>query len=148
MKFTCQAFPGEGGSHAVLVVVPSVSWPGVRALMDKSAEKHNNYLTLEVSLPHKPISKGPKKSKPGDRGYQMNHAWGHAGQIAEIVGEDARDVLYEACIASAPRYPTRMSAFGKITAKRWSLATMEEASVVIEKLHQIAAEFGVVLREE
>jgi len=42
-----------------------------------------------------------------------------------------------------------MDAFGKIKAKRWSLASVEEAAVVIERLHQIAAEWTppIILRE-
>ena len=85
----------------------------------------------------------PVKNKPKTtgRGSQNNHAWGHSTQIADVIGEDARDVLYEACIASAPHYPTRMNAFGKIVAKTWSQATTQEAFYVIEKLHQIAAEW-------
>jgi hypothetical protein len=82
------------------------------------------------------------------KGSQNNHAWGHSTQIAKEIGEDGRDVLYEACIRSAPDYPTRMSAWGKVIPKRWSLATVEEASVVIERLHILAAELSVILWED
>jgi hypothetical protein len=91
---------------------------------------------------HRPGS--PRSTGPGS---QNHHAWGHATQIGKEIGEDGRDVLYECCIRAAPDYPTRMDAFGKIVAKRWSMATVEEASCVIERLHQLAADLGIILIE-
>jgi hypothetical protein len=67
--------------------------------------------------------------------------------IGKEIGEDGRDVLYKCCLMAAPDYPTRMDAFGKIKAKRWSLATVAEAYYVIEKLHQLAGERGITLVE-
>lgn len=78
---------------------------------------------------------------------QNNHAWGHAEQIAHEIGEDAREVLYEACRRAAPEYPVRMNAFGETAPKRWSEATKGEASAVIEELHRIAAFLSITLRE-
>lgn len=91
-----------------------------------------------------------KKSAPKSvgKGSQNNHAWGHATEIGKEIGEDGRDVLYECCKMAAPDYPTRMNAWGEVVPKRWSLATVKEASVVIEKLHQLAAERGVILWED
>ena len=86
--------------------------------------------------------------KSTGRGSLNNHARGHATLIGKEIGEDGRDVLYECCIRAAPDYPTRMDAFGKIAAKRWSLATVVEASHVIEKLHELAAERGIILNEK
>ena len=81
------------------------------------------------------------------RGSQNHHAWGHATLIGKEIGEDGRDVLYECCIRAAPDYPTRMDAFGKIAAKRWSLATVAEAGFVIRKLHQLASDLNIILIE-
>ena len=113
MKYTCLVAPGESGTHVLFVVVPDAIWPSQRVMLDKSAEKHSGYLTLDVSLPHRPRTTGEKS--------QNNKAWGAATQIARGLnqGDDPRDVLYDACIATAG-YPTRMNKFGRIVAQSWS----------------------------
>ena len=140
MKFTSTVYPATEGARAVLVAIPNASWPMVRELLDTSALKHSGYLTVDLSLPHKPRSTGPLSAN--------NHAWGHATQIAKELdqGDDPRDVLYDACIAT-PGYPTRMNRFGRVVAKTWSKASTIEAASVIETLHRIAAEFSIQLIE-
>ena len=62
MKYTTEVFPATGGAHAMLVVVPDACWPTQRELLDRSAQRHSNYLTLDISLPHKPRTlKGSRK---------------------------------------------------------------------------------------
>jgi hypothetical protein len=41
-----------------------------------------------------------------------------------------------------------MNKWGKIVPKRWSLATVAEAAVVIERLHQMAAELNITLVDD
>jgi len=142
MKFCAQAFPGTGGSHAVLVAVPEASWPGVRALMDKSAEKHNNYLTLDVSLPHKPRSTGPKS--------QSAHLHGHLQQLGRHLGysmEEIKSVMKYDCI----EWPRHQITFkGQIYLVPISEADASSAveSAAIEWCHMRSAEFAIMLVEE
>jgi hypothetical protein len=110
------------------------------AVMERCRKSHNGYCKLSVDVPSKPKTDGEKS--------QNNHAWGHATQIASGLnqGDDPRDVLYDACIAT-PGYPTRMSKTGRVHAQSWSLATTVQAAAVIETLHRLAAEFAIVLVE-
>ena len=101
---------------------------------------HNGFIKLSIAVPSKPRTTGEQS--------QNNHAWGHATQIASGLnqGDDPRDVLYDACIATAG-YPTRMNKFGRVVAQSWSEATTVQAAAVIETLRRFAAEFGIVLIE-
>jgi hypothetical protein len=137
MKFTTQ----HGLDKRTLTITLPVQYvEAFKELSDKSALRHNGYLTCDFSLPHKPKTDGEKS--------QNSHAWGHATTIAAGLnqGDDPRDVLYDACIATAG-YPTRMNKFGRVVAQSWSLATTVQAAAVIETLHRLAAEFGIKLIE-
>jgi hypothetical protein len=109
-------------------------------------------MSLTITCPkcgfHYQLESAKGAPRTTGRGSQNSHAWGHSTQIAKEIGEDGRDVLYEACIRAAPDYPTRMSAWGKILPKRWSLATVAEASIVIERLHQFAVELNIILVDD
>ncbi len=62
MKFTAKSYPGENGSHAVLIAVQDPAWAALRVLLDRSAAKHSGYLTWSAELPHKPRTlKGSRK---------------------------------------------------------------------------------------
>ena len=107
-------------------------------VVERCQKSHNSYIKLSIDVPSRPRTTGEKS--------QNNKAWGCATQIAKGLGQgdDPRDVLYDACIAT-PGYPTRMNKFGRIVAQSWSLATTVQASAVIETLIRIAAEFGIIL---
>lgn len=73
------------------------------------------------------------------RRSQNNGAWGFATQIAKFIGDDARDILYEAMKrANSSGYPVEMDAFGEVKPKKWHLATKHEASLVIDELKRMA----------
>ena len=109
-------------------------------IIERCQKAHNGFIKLSIAVPSKPRTTGELS--------QNNHAWGHATQIASGLtqGDDPRDVLYDACIAT-PDYPTRMNKFGRVVAQSWSEATTVQAAAVIETLHRLAAEFGIVLIE-
>ena len=124
----------------LLVVIPPAFRDAARRVVEKCIENHNGFCRLSLEAPSKPKTTGEKS--------QNNHAWGHATQIASGLkqGDDPRDVLYDACIATA-EYPSRMNAFGVIHAQSWSEATTVQAAAVIETLHRWAADRGVPLIE-
>ena len=124
----------------LLVVIPAAFRDSARRVVEKCIEKHSGFCRLSLDRPSKPKTTGEES--------QNNHAWGHATQIASGLnqGDDPRDVLYDACI-STPDYPTRMNKFGRVIAQSWSEATTVQAASVIETLHRIAGDFGIVLIE-
>ena len=78
---------------------------------------------------------------------QNSHCWGHAQQIGAEIGEDAREVLRDACLRT-PDYPTAVSKLtGQPVPKSTSEATTVEAAAVIETLHRIAAFLNIRLEE-
>ena len=124
----------------LLLIIPPVFRDAVHSIADRCHKSHNDFCRISIERPSKPKTTGEES--------QNNHAWGHATQIAAGLdqGDDPRDVLYDACIAT-PGYPTRMNKFGRIIAQSWSEATTVQAATVIETLHRIAAEFGIMLVE-
>jgi hypothetical protein len=124
----------------LLVVIPPAFRDAARSVVNKCILSHSGFCRISLERPAKPKSTGP--------GSLNNHAWGHATQIAAGLkqGDDPRDVLYDACIATA-EYPSRMNVFGVIHAQSWSEATTVQAAAVIETLHRWAAEFGIPLME-
>jgi hypothetical protein len=81
------------------------------------------------------------------RHSQNSHLWGHSQQIGKEIGEDAREVLRDACLRTAD-YPTAVSKLtGQPVPKSTSEATTVEAAAVIETLHRIAAFLGIRLEE-
>lgn len=81
------------------------------------------------------------------RHSQNSHLWGHAQQIGAEIGEDAREVLRDACLRTA-EYPTTVSKLtGQPVPKSTSEATTVEAAAVIEILHRIAAFLNIRLEE-
>jgi len=138
MKYTCKVHPATNGAHAILVEVPAVEWPGQRVLLDKSATKHNGYLTVSFDLPHRPRSTGFKS--------QNHHLFGHAAQIGKELGYDRREMVY--LIAEmTPEWP--MVEFkGKMVPRSESTISVEVAAAAIETAHRVAAENGIRLIEE
>lgn len=138
MKYTTEVFPATGGAHAMLVVVPDSFWPTQRELLDRSEQRHSNYLTLDISLPHKPRSTGYKS--------QNHHLWGHAAQIGEHLGYDRREMVY--LIAEMTNGWPMVECMGKMIPRSESMISSAVAAEAIEVAHRIAAENGINLIEE
>ena len=138
MTYTCKVHPATNGAHALLVEVPAESWPAQRALLDRSAEKHNGYLTLDVSLPHRKRSTGWKS--------QNHHLFGHAAQIGKELGYDRREMVYLIAEMTSD-WPMREYK-GRMVPASESTISVEVASAAIEVAHRIAAENGIRLVEE
>jgi hypothetical protein len=138
VKYTTKVYPGTEGTHALLVEVPESVWPSQRALLDKSAVKHNGYLSLSVDLPHKPRSTGWKS--------QNHHLFGHAAQIGEELGYDRREMVY--IIAGMTNGWPMAEYKGVMMPRSESVISSEVASEAIEVAHRIAAENNIRLREE
>ena len=127
-------------TNGLRLYLPAAFTVAADRIIERCQKAHNGFIKLSIAVPSKPRTTGEQS--------QNNHAWGHATQIASGLnqGDDPRDVLYDACIAT-PDYPTRMNKFGRVVAQSWSEATTVQAAAVIETLHRLAAEFGIVLIE-
>ena len=145
MKFAAQVFAATNGAHSLLVAVPSISWPSLRWLLDRSAERHNQYLTCSFDLPHKPRTTGWKS--------QNHHANGHVQQIAAELGLD----FYETkriCKRKAvplgfpPPKEIRLSDGLYEVFKSEADCSTIECSALIEGCHLLAADEGITLVEE
>lgn len=78
----------------LLCVIPPAFRDSVRRIVETCLAKHNGFCRVSIDRPSKPKTTGEES--------QNNHAWGHATQIATGLnqGDDPRDVLYDACIAT------------------------------------------------
>lgn len=149
MKYTCKVYPATGGAHALLVEVPGAFWPLQRALLDKSAERHGGYLSLDVSLPHKPRSTGWKSQN-----HRLN---GFVSQICKATGNDFDDIkLFVKRRAMRRGLPPKLNGSGQVVYSRIdgeplpkseTEMSVEECSWCIAETEQLAAEENIQLVE-
>lgn len=124
-----------------------VEWRGdLLKLLKKSV---NGYYRLTVSTVTKPRSTGYKS--------QSHHINGHCQQIAEETGNDFATVKNHCKMVALERgYPFKRDENGvpliglddqPIPESERNIDT-EEAGILIETIHQVAAELGIWLRED
>lgn len=104
-------------------------------------KKYNDYVQITIKPPYKPRSTG--------KGSQNHHLNGHIIQICNFTGQDYETIKY--CIKMIAveqlNYPYRTIA-GHILPKRECDCNSEECSKLIEASHILAAQIGIILREE
>ena len=131
----------EGATYnffGVIVPEPSRELWGVLRHKDKFARSGQLY--IRASLPKKPRTTGYKS--------QNHHAWGHAQQIAESVGDYKDDIMAHAKMRAVSHgYPTRKTMFGDIVPISEKEASTVEAGYIIDELHIIASFANVKLKE-
>ena len=113
----------------------------VYTVLKKCMDKNNDYVKVTIGQPRKPRSTGPES--------QNNHIWGHATQIANETGNEVKDVLDAAKERALKRgYPSHINPLTKkvVIAGVEDLDT-EQAGMLIEELHLIAAEYNIILKE-
>ncbi len=138
MKYTTEIFPASAGAHAMLVLVPDAIWPAQRALLDKSAAKHSGYLTLDVSLPHKPRSTGPRSIN--------NRIHGHCEDLEQQLPPNEQGVkftaddIYKAMkrMAVSEGYPTWLSLDGNEEPLPMRYSSQDQAGIVNKVIQRFA----------
>lgn len=101
---------------------------------------HGKVCNIDVSQWYPRKSTGPES--------QNNHAFGHARQIGQHIGEDVEEVLRGACIRAEKRgFPIHRNAFGEAIPLRWSEVDSAQASYVIDQLHEDGSFLGLQLIE-
>lgn len=124
----------------------SVSDYGVRAmlkgLVDLCNKNYGGYIKLDMSPPYKARTTG--------LGSQNSKIWALIQQIAEATGnelQDVEDALKERAMKRG--YPYSMNQLtGRPRPLSMTLIDTKEASILIDELHQLAAELGINLVEE
>jgi hypothetical protein len=109
-------------------------------LLRKGIEKSHDRYDVTVKLPKRHRSTGP--------GSASHHYHGHANQIAGYLGYTPDQMKYIIkCEAGSMGYPSTFYK-GLTIPQSEADASPEEESMLIETCHRIAAENGVMLREE
>lgn len=104
-------------------------------------KKYNDYVQVTIKPPYKPRTTG--------KGSQNHHLNGHIIQICNFTGNDYETIKY--CIkmiaVEQMNYPYTTIA-GHIVPKRECDCNTEECAKLIEASHVLAAQIGIILREE
>lgn len=104
-------------------------------------DKNNDYVSVTLSRPYRPRTTGPHS--------QNHHLNGHIMQICEETGNDYETIKY--CIKMTAveqmAYPYTTLA-GHIWPKGERDASTEDCAKLIEAAHILAAQLGIILREE
>ena len=114
----------------------------LKGLVDLCNMKYSGYIKCEMSPPYKPRS---------TKQYGQNrHVWGHLQQIAEETGNDLEDVEeYIKKKAMRRGYPVHQNKMtGEIKPVSMKYINTVEAGYLIDELHQLASELGIILEEE
>lgn len=110
-------------------------------LLATCRDKNNDFVTVSLSRPRKPRTTGP--------GSQNHHLNGHIMQICQETGNDYDTV--KNCIKQIAveqfGYPYQEVA-GHIIPKAERETSTEECALLIEASHYLAADLGLILREE
>ena len=108
--------------------------------MERIEKKHEGKIGVKLFEPFLPRTTG--------RYSQNNHAFGHSRQLAAYQGDYVEEYLREACLRAASKgYPTKVNQKGELKPLPFKKASMAQAAIVIEQLHEEAAFLGVKLIE-
>jgi len=130
------------------LLVPNRNKGMVKEIFALADKRDNSFVTIRISNVHRPRSTG--------YGSQNHHLNGHIQQLAEYTGNHFEVVKLEVKNrAIGMGYPmfvvdgrVKEDIHGRPMGISESDASVEECSLLIEAVHQLAAEIGYVLREE
>lgn len=113
----------------------------LRPLLEFCVEKKSSFIKCVFSVPY--------KSRTTGKNSQNNKIWAIITEIAQETGNDIEDVAEYAKERAIVRgYPYKVNKMnGKPMPLSMTKINTVEASVLIETLHQLAAELGIVLHD-
>lgn len=113
----------------------------LRNVLTLCRDKYNDFVSLTFKPPYKPRTTG--------KGSQNHHLNGHIMQICNVTGNDYETIKYCIKMTAAEQfgYPTQTVA-GHVIPKRETDCDTSECAMLIEASHYLAAQLGIVLREE
>ena len=104
-------------------------------------EKYNDYVSVAFRPPYKPRTTG--------KGSQSHHLNGHIAQICNVTGNDHETIKYCVKMIAVEQlnYPFN-TVCGHVVPKPERECDTEECAKLIEASHMLAAQIGIILREE
>ena len=132
----------------IAVIIPKRFREAFQKLVQKSERFHNGFVTITISLPHKPRSTGYRS--------QNHHLNGHIQQIASETGNPSEVIKLEAKVRAVDmEYPMLIREDGSVQKDLWGRimgiseadSSTEECAILIEATHMIASELGIILKE-
>ena len=129
------------GHIAFAVPTDAAIREAIRRELVKCRDKHNDYVLVTIASPKRPRTTGD--------GSQNHHLNGHIMQICAETGNDY-DVVKNAVKMIAVEqmgYPYT-DFHGVITPKPESESSTDECAKLIEAAHILAADLGIILKEE
>ena len=129
------------------IVLPSNLRGEYKRIQDKAEAKNNGYLTLTVENVKRPRTTGERSQNRAINGYIQ--------QICEDTGNDFDDVkMYCKKQAISHGYPMKLRDNGEVVLsmegepipESETKISVEEASILIETIMQLAGELGIILK--
>ena len=113
----------------------------LRNILRLCRDKYNDFVQVTFKPPYKPRTTG--------KGSQNHHLNGHIMQICNETGNDYETIKYCIKMIAVEQfgYPSETIA-GHIIPKRECDCDTQECGMLIEAAHYLAAQIGIVLREE
>lgn len=111
-----------------------------KSLLSICKDKKNDFVNVTLDVPHKPRTTGKKS--------QNHHLNGHILQICNVTGNDYDSIKYCVKMTAVEQlgYPY-VTVAGHILPKRERDCSTEECAKLIEAVHFVAANLGIVLEE-
>ena len=127
--------------YIISMELPYSSMEAIQRLIAKCREKHEGYFQLRLDTPFRPRSTGWKSQS-----HRIN---GFIQQICQATGNYFDDVkMHCKKLAISQGYPFVTGLDGQPYPKGEPDISVEEATILIRVIEQLAAELGVILREE
>lgn len=113
----------------------------LRNVLTLCRDKYNDFVSLTFKPPYKPRTTG--------KGGQNHHLNGHIAQICNVTGNDHETIKYCVKMIAVEQlgYPFETVA-GHVVPKQERNSDTEECAKLIEASHMLAAQLGIILREE
>lgn len=113
----------------------------LRRVLRICQDKHNDFVKVTVKPPYKARTTG--------KGSQNHHLNGHIIQICNYTGQDYENIKYCVKMIAVEQfgYPSE-TICGHVVPKPEHLCDTEECAMLIEASHYLAAQIGIILREE
>jgi hypothetical protein len=138
------------GKHGVVAFrVPADAVHEVAGYFYYQEKDRPPFYTVKIDKPRKPRSTGEKS--------QNHHINGHCQQIAQHTGNDFETVKeFAKCMAVSMGYPFMEDSHGTAVRNIWGKTrgiseadcSTEDAAILIEAIHRLAAELDVELMED
>ena len=124
---------------SLMLEIPESLHAAYTKLVEKGSPMGDWY-DVTITTPKRKRSTGPES--------QNSHAWGHCQQIANETGNELSEVEHSAKERAIKRgYSTKIVG-GQMVPISQARASVEDLVHLIEEYHQIAAELGIILKED